>query len=213
MMLFGALAASSPVLDAPVILPLAALAIVQVLEPKIPALALPRGRVAWIILKLALCYLLIGFTGSIQSNFWLLLMLPVVSAATALGLAGTLLFTAMAARRLPLLPALPGLEHLHAGLAGGRRAHPAGAGPVPGRQPGQPPRGGAARAERKASARGGTTGGSQPAGAGGGGGGKAIGPAGGAGPAHRRTGARTAQPAGHHQGVGGDAGQYAQHGK
>jgi two-component system, NtrC family, sensor histidine kinase HydH len=96
-MLFGALAATAPVLDAPVILPMAALAIVQVLEPKIPALALPRGRVVWILLKLAFCYLVIGFTGSIQSTFWLLLMLPVVSAATALGLAGTLLFTAVSA--------------------------------------------------------------------------------------------------------------------
>ena len=96
-MLFGALAASSPVMDAPVVLPLAALAIVQVLEPKIPALAQPRGRVIWILLKLALCYLVIGFTGSIDSNFWLLLMLPVVSAATALGLGGTILFTAVAA--------------------------------------------------------------------------------------------------------------------
>src|SRR5258708_10443638 len=96
-MLFGALAASSPVMDSPVVLPLAALAIVQVLEPKIPALAQPRGRVIWILLKLALCYLVIGFTGSIDSNFWLLLMLPVVSAATALGLGGTILFTAVAA--------------------------------------------------------------------------------------------------------------------
>lgn len=96
-MLFGALAATSKVLDAPVVLPLAALAIVQVLEPKIHALSLPRGRVVWILLKLALCYLVIGFTDSIQSNFWLLLMLPVVSAATALGLAGTLLFTTVCA--------------------------------------------------------------------------------------------------------------------
>jgi len=95
--LFGALAATSQDLDAPVILPFAGLAIVQVLEPRIPALSLPRGRVIWILLKLALCYLVIGFTGSIQSNFWLLLMLPVVTAATALGLAGTLLFTAVSA--------------------------------------------------------------------------------------------------------------------
>jgi signal transduction histidine kinase len=96
-MLFGALAASSQILDAPVILPLAALAIVQILEPKIPALARPGGRVIWILLKLVLSYLVIGFTGAIQSNFWLLLMLPVVSAATALGLGGTILFTAVAA--------------------------------------------------------------------------------------------------------------------
>ncbi|MDE3166134.1 MAG: hypothetical protein KGN36_10030 [Acidobacteriota bacterium] len=94
--LFAALAATSPILDAPVIVPLAALAIVQVLEPKIPVLSSRTGRVWWIIVKLALCYALIGFTGSIQSNFWLLLMLPVVSAATAFGLTGTLIFTALA---------------------------------------------------------------------------------------------------------------------
>jgi two-component system, NtrC family, sensor histidine kinase HydH len=95
--LFGALAGTSRILDAPVIIPLVALAIVQILEPKVPALASTSGRVLWIVLKLLLCYLLIGFTGGIQSNFWLLLLLPVVSAATAFGLAGTLLFTTLSA--------------------------------------------------------------------------------------------------------------------
>ncbi|MBS1858905.1 MAG: hypothetical protein JST11_26270 [Acidobacteria bacterium] len=94
--LFAALAVTSSVRDAPVILPLIALAIVQVLEPKVPVLSSRHGRVWWIVLKLGLCYILIGFTGSISSNFWLLLMLPVVSAATAFGLLGTLLFTALA---------------------------------------------------------------------------------------------------------------------
>ena len=46
-------------------MPLAALALVQVLEPKIPALDSMRGRVLWIVLKLALSYVLIGFTGGI----------------------------------------------------------------------------------------------------------------------------------------------------
>jgi two-component system sensor histidine kinase HydH len=94
--LFAALAATSQVLDAPVVLPLVALAIVQVLEPKIRALTSPRGRYWWIVLKVALCYLLIAYTNGIQSNFWLLLMLPVVSAATAFGLIGTMVFTALA---------------------------------------------------------------------------------------------------------------------
>ena len=93
--LFSALAATSQILDAPVIVPLVALAIVQILEPKIPALQSTRGRVLWIVLKLLLCYLLIGFTLGIASTFWPLLLLPIVSAATALGLAGTLIFTTL----------------------------------------------------------------------------------------------------------------------
>src|SRR5262245_3560895 len=93
--LFGALAATSPILDAPVVIPLVALAIVQVLEPKLPLLETPRWRVIWIAFKLVLCYALIGYTRGIQSNFWLLLLLPVVSAATAFGLAGTLIFTTL----------------------------------------------------------------------------------------------------------------------
>ena len=95
--LFVALAVTSDVLDVFVVVPLVALGLVQVLEPKIPALASPRGRAAWILLKLVLVYLLIAYTGGIQSNFWLLLLLPVVSAATVSGLVGTLVFTALAA--------------------------------------------------------------------------------------------------------------------
>ena len=57
----------------------------------------PRGRAAWILLKLVLVYLLIAYTGGIESNYWLLLLLPVVSAATVSGLVGTLVFTALAA--------------------------------------------------------------------------------------------------------------------
>ena len=95
--LFIALAATSEILDVFVVVPLVALGLVQVLEPKIPALGSPRGRAAWILLKLVLVYLLIAYTGGIESNFWLLLLLPVVSAATVSGLVGTLVFTALAA--------------------------------------------------------------------------------------------------------------------
>ena len=95
--LFVALAATSDILDVFVVVPLVALGLVQVLEPKITAIGAPGGRAAWILFKLALVYLLIAYTGGIQSNFWLLLLLPVVSAATASGLVGTLVFTALAA--------------------------------------------------------------------------------------------------------------------
>src|ERR1035438_1036634 len=57
--LFVALASTSEILDVFVVVPLVALGLVQVLEPKIPALGSPRGRGAWILLKLVLVYLLI----------------------------------------------------------------------------------------------------------------------------------------------------------
>ncbi len=96
--LFAALAVTLPpeIRDAPSITWLAALAVVQVLEPKIPALASTRGRIFWIVLKLALGYVLIGYTGGLESHYWLVLLFPVVTAATVLGALGTLAFTLLA---------------------------------------------------------------------------------------------------------------------
>ena len=96
-LLFGTLLATPEYGDAFEIVPLVALGIAQILEPKIPALASTRGRIAWIVLKLLLGYALIGFTGTVTSRYWLVLLLPVVSAATALGVAGTLVFILLAA--------------------------------------------------------------------------------------------------------------------
>src|SRR5450432_943429 len=95
-LLFAALAATSEFVDSYAMAPLAALGVVQVLEPKIPALASTRGRIAWIVLKLVLGYLVIGYTGSIESHFWLVLLLPVVTAAGTFGVLGTLVFSIMA---------------------------------------------------------------------------------------------------------------------
>ena len=98
LLLFAALAVTIPgeIRDVYVIAPLAALAVMQVLEPKVPALDSTRGRILWIVLKLALGYLLIGFTRGIESRYWLILLLPVVTAATVLGALGTLIFTLLA---------------------------------------------------------------------------------------------------------------------
>ena len=93
--LFFALAAASEMLDGIVIGGLCALFLVQVLEPKLNVLASTRGRVLWILLKLGIVYFLIGFTGGIDSTFWVLLLLPVVSAATLSGILVTLIVTAL----------------------------------------------------------------------------------------------------------------------
>jgi two-component system sensor histidine kinase HydH len=97
LLLFGVLAATAQFGDAPEIAPLLALAVVQVLEPKIPALASMRGRVFWIVLKLLLVYVLMAYSNGVDSRYWVILLLPVVSAASTIGLVGTMLFTLLAA--------------------------------------------------------------------------------------------------------------------
>jgi two-component system sensor histidine kinase HydH len=92
-LLFVVLAATSEFVDPYALAPLAALGLMQVLEPKIPAMASTRGRIAGIVFKLLLGYLVIGYTGSIESHFWLVLLLPVVTAAATFGVVGTLMFS------------------------------------------------------------------------------------------------------------------------
>jgi len=109
LLLFGALAYSLPHHDVFDIGPLVVLGILQVLEPKIPSLASTRGRIFWIVLKLVCAYLFIGFTGSITSRYWWVMLLPVLSAATTLGVAGTMIFAILAAGAyLSFLLFLPG---------------------------------------------------------------------------------------------------------
>jgi signal transduction histidine kinase len=98
LLLFAALVVTLPpeFQDAFGVGPLVSLGLVQVLEPKIPALASTRGRVFWILLKVVLGFVLIGYTGGIRSNYWLVLLLPMVSAGTALGVVGTLVFSIVA---------------------------------------------------------------------------------------------------------------------
>src|ERR1035441_185686 len=79
---FAALLATTEIGDAYEIVPLVALGIAQILEPKIPALPSMRSRIFWMVLKLALGFVLMGFTDGINSKYWLGLLLPVVSGAT-----------------------------------------------------------------------------------------------------------------------------------
>ncbi len=73
-----------------------ALAILQVLESKVWFLASPRGNLFSILLKLAVGWILMGFTGGLQSSYYLILLVPVVSAATSFRALGTSLVTLLA---------------------------------------------------------------------------------------------------------------------
>jgi signal transduction histidine kinase len=96
LLLFGALAAISPTRDASEISLFAGLAAAQIAEPRLRAPG-RFGPLFWIVLKLAVGYLLIGYTGGLSSRYWLVLLFPVVSAATAFGVIGTLLCALAAA--------------------------------------------------------------------------------------------------------------------
>ncbi len=54
-----------------------------------PLLDRPWGRAAYVLAQLAIGYLLIGYTGGVESVYYLVLLLPVVSTASYLGFAGT----------------------------------------------------------------------------------------------------------------------------
>jgi signal transduction histidine kinase len=82
LLFFTALAVFSPERHPVTLAALLALGAVQVLEPRL-------GAIPSVVLKLALCYLLIGYGGGISSSFYLVLFLPVISAATSFGLIGT----------------------------------------------------------------------------------------------------------------------------
>jgi two-component system, NtrC family, sensor histidine kinase HydH len=92
LLLFAGLAGLSPHGDVYEIGPLAALCVLQILEPKLEFVGTTRGKVLWIVLKLVFCYALIGFTFGVSSGYYWLLLLPVISAGTSLGVLGTQIF-------------------------------------------------------------------------------------------------------------------------
>ena len=97
MAVFVALVATLPLGDFWEIASLTALMLAQILESRFPAVPTTGSRVLWLVLKLLFAFFLIGWTAGINSPYWLVLLLPVVSAASWFGLLGTLVFYAVAA--------------------------------------------------------------------------------------------------------------------
>jgi signal transduction histidine kinase len=117
LLLFSALAWVSPTRGAAEIEVLSALAILQVAAPRIRAFQSPRGNLVLISLKLLLGFLLIGVTGGIASSYYLILLLPVLSAATTLGPGGAATFTALACLAyLAFIPVAYNLGYILEGL-------------------------------------------------------------------------------------------------
>lgn len=96
LLLFAALAIASPGQTAAELEMLAAFALLQILIPRIPALNTPRGIYVGIGLRLALGFLLIGVTRGIFSGYYLILLLPILSAATSVGALGATAVTIVA---------------------------------------------------------------------------------------------------------------------
>lgn len=96
LLLFAAMVIFGPERTPVAITLLFTLAVLQILEPKIAPLNTGNGPIIASLTKLILGFLLIGYTDGIASSYYFILLLPVVSAATSLGLLGTTIFIALA---------------------------------------------------------------------------------------------------------------------
>ncbi len=96
LLFFSALALASPFHDVPSVVCIVALALFQLAEPRIAVFRTERGKLLPITIKLILCWLVLGYTAAINSSYYPILMLPVVSAATTTGPLATTMFTALA---------------------------------------------------------------------------------------------------------------------
>lgn len=67
----------------------------QTTESRLTPIETVRGKVVWNVAKIAIAYLLIGYTGGVSSTYYWVLLFPVISAAATLGVISTLLFTAL----------------------------------------------------------------------------------------------------------------------
>lgn len=87
---------ASPLQNPAEITMLAAMALLQIMVPRFPALNTRTGTAVVIGLKLLISFLLIGVTKSTDSEYTLILFLPILSAATTYGAVGTSLVTLLA---------------------------------------------------------------------------------------------------------------------
>jgi two-component system sensor histidine kinase HydH len=106
--LFAVLAVYGPDLTAESTTVLIGLGLMQVIEPKIPFFGSRAGSIVSFLIKLGFWYILMGWTDGIASNYYWLILLPVMSAATSYGLVGLVAATALACGAyLSLLAFLP----------------------------------------------------------------------------------------------------------
>ena len=96
--LFLALHFSSPIVNDAEGEILVAFALFEIIEPRIGVFRdSRRGRLLGVAIRLVFAYLLMGVTGGITSSYYLILLLPVVTAATFFGAIVTMAATSLAA--------------------------------------------------------------------------------------------------------------------
>jgi signal transduction histidine kinase len=111
--LFAGLAAYGPDLAPEPRTVLIGLGLMQIIEPKIPFFSSRAGTILSFLIKLTLWYILMGWTDGIASAYYWLMLLPVMSAATSLGLAGLVAAVALAGGAyLSLLYFIPPQDYL-----------------------------------------------------------------------------------------------------
>lgn len=96
LLLIAAVVAVSPFKTPNVVALLICLGLLQVLEPKIPYFSRDSGIVVAILLKIAICWAVIGYTNSLNSEYTIILIWPVISAATTLNAVGAGAITILA---------------------------------------------------------------------------------------------------------------------
>jgi signal transduction histidine kinase len=94
--LFAVLAIWGPDLAPEARIFLVGLGLMQVIEPKVPFFDSRLGSIISFLIKLVLWYILMGWTDGISSSYYWLILLPVMSAATSLGLAGLVVAVVLA---------------------------------------------------------------------------------------------------------------------
>ncbi|MES1257380.1 MAG: ATP-binding protein [Acidobacteriota bacterium] len=72
---------------------LGSLAALQLIEGRIGWLGTQTGRATSVLLQLLACYLLLGWTSTFSSEYFPVLLLPVISTATYMGFGSTVLFS------------------------------------------------------------------------------------------------------------------------
>ncbi len=93
--LFAAVAVYGPDLEPASMFLLSLLGVFQLIEPRVLPSSV-KASIGFVLMKFAICYLLIGWTGGITSRYYWVLFFPVISAATALSLSGAVIASVLA---------------------------------------------------------------------------------------------------------------------
>jgi two-component system, NtrC family, sensor histidine kinase HydH len=91
------LVAATPETDYDATILLILIGVFQIVEPRLKLFVSRRGQITSIILKLILSYLLVGYTHGIDSYYYAIFLIPVVSTATIFDLPAVILVTVISA--------------------------------------------------------------------------------------------------------------------